>query len=454
VLVRLREAGRETFVRLVIALARSSPKLLASDGLRARTEVVLSSPLTEPGAIGELALGVLAQPVLAASWVEAPATGSLPGRRLAARILAHGAREAVTRDDGGDRGGVSVLARPGTRAALARLLGDREALVWRFACIARGLLAHVDSDLADDVDRELRATATSTELRRAAGSAAAAGERGGAAPRWADVIVERAAREPGVARGAILGLAGLAVTRPDEADALATALISRAPFEGSEALAELRREEGALLPHATALAREWTSQQLGNPSSDDGRLGLLRALDAELGGSPGETLAQQLAAARAALDAGDVIAALRQARSAVEEIAASADWLERATDDDPIDRRHSMRLLRELDRELFADNTLAAVLALAAENDPARVGFAKALASMERSLLAREARPEEGAVEHGGLRIARLRALVRLLDGVRASSDADLEPRLAAVRLLMGALPPISRRCGARCGPR
>ncbi len=66
VLTRLREADRETFVRLVIALARSSPKLLASESLRARTEVVLSAPLA-PGAIGELALGILAQPTLAQS---------------------------------------------------------------------------------------------------------------------------------------------------------------------------------------------------------------------------------------------------------------------------------------------------------------------------------------------------------------------------------------------------
>jgi hypothetical protein len=444
VLVRLRDADRETFVRLVIALARSSPKSLASDNLRARTEVVLSSSLhSQTPGTGELALGVLAQPMLATSWVETPATGSLPGRRLAGRILAHAAREAVKRHDAGDRGGVTVLARPGTRTALARLLGDREALVWRFACIARGLLAHVDSGLAADIDRELRATATSTELRRAAGSAAAALERGGAATRWGAVIVERAAREPGVARGAILGLAGLGTTRPDEADALAMALVERAPLEAAEALAELRLEEGpALLPEATARAHDWTKLQLSKviaPDArvDDARLGLLRALDAELGGSGGETIAHHLTAARTALDAGEVATALGHARQAVEEITASADWLQRSFDDDPIDRRHSMRLLRELDRELFADNTLTAVLALAPEGDHARVAFAGALASMEKTLLAREARPEAGAVEHGGLRIARLRALVRLLDGVRASSDADLEPRLAAVRLLM-----------------
>ncbi|MCX5747492.1 MAG: serine/threonine protein kinase, partial [Proteobacteria bacterium] len=167
VLTRLREADRDTFVRLLIALARSSPKLLATtDNLRARTEVVLSAPLTAPGAIGELALGLLAQPTLATSWIEAPATGSLPARRLAARILAHGAREAVRRYDAGDRGGVTVLARAGIRAALQRLLGDREALVWRFASIARGILAHVDSDLAAAIDRELREGASSSELRR------------------------------------------------------------------------------------------------------------------------------------------------------------------------------------------------------------------------------------------------------------------------------------------------
>src|SRR5690606_16827119 len=130
----------------------------------------------------------------AQSWVEEPATGSLPGRRVAARILAHGAREAVRRHDAGDRGGVRVLARPGIRAALARLLRDREALVWRFASIARGLLAHVDSELADEIDRELRPSASNSELRRASASAAAALERGGAARRWVPVLVERAAR--------------------------------------------------------------------------------------------------------------------------------------------------------------------------------------------------------------------------------------------------------------------
>ena len=440
VLTRLREADRDTFVRLLIAFARTSPKVVASENLRARLEVVLAAPLTGPGAIGELALGLLAQPPLAQSWVEEPATGSLPGRRLAGRILAHGAREALRRLDGGDRGGVQVLARPGVRAALARLLADREALVWRSAGIARGLLAHVDSELAAEIDRELRATASNTEVRRAAASSAAALERGGAAQRWIPLLVERCAREPGVARGAILGLAGLATSAPEAADELALALTLCAPLEAAEALAELRRDEAApLLPRATAEAHGWTRAQIhaSDAAGDDGRWGLLHALEAELAGNPSAGIGEPIAAARTALDAGDIARALREAHTAVDEVAAAAEWLEGATDDDPLDRRHSMRLLRELDRELLADNALAAVLALAGDGDPMRARFAKALAAIEAALLARESKPETGGVLHAGLRIARLRALVRLLDGVRATSEADLGPRLAAVRQLM-----------------
>src|SRR5688500_4988067 len=119
VLTWLREADRATFVRLLIALARTSPKIVASEGLRARLGIVLAAPFTAPGMIGELAIGLCAQPALAQSWIVEPATGSLPGRRLAARILAHAAREAVRRHDAGDRGGVRVLAQPQVRAALA-----------------------------------------------------------------------------------------------------------------------------------------------------------------------------------------------------------------------------------------------------------------------------------------------------------------------------------------------
>lgn len=444
VLTQLREADRDTFVRLLIALARSSPKVVASEGLRARLEVVLSAPLTVPRDIGELAIGLLAQPALAARWVEIPAMGSLPSRRLAGRILAHGAREALRRLDVGDRGGVQVLARPSIRTALTRLLGDREALVWRFASIARGLLAHVDSDFAADIDRELRGSASNSECRRGSASGAAALERGGAAERWAPMLAPRAARQTGVARGTILGLAGLATVAPERADALARALVKSAPLEAAEAIAELRREEAApLLAQAAAAAHDWTRGQMQNDPSagDDGAWALLRALDSELR-EPLATsgIAIPIAAARAALDAGDAGRAVREARLAVDEISAAADWLDKANDDEAVDRRRTMQLLREIDRELLADNTLPAVLALAPERDPVRAQYATALAAIEAVLLGRETRPETSHVAHVEFRIARLRALVRLLDGVRTTqsvADTEIEPRFTAVRQLM-----------------
>src|SRR5690606_29820505 len=117
----------------------------------------------------------------------------------------------------------------------------------------------------------------------------------------------------------------------------------------------------------------WVRAQLAaEPNmTDDGRWALLRAVDTELSGAAStEGIGVPIAAARVALDRGDVPTALREARTAVEEIAAAADWLRTATADDPVDRRHSMRLLRELDRELLADNALYAVLALAADTAP------------------------------------------------------------------------------------
>lgn len=444
VLTQLREADRDTFVRLSIALARSSPKVVASEGLRARLEVVLSVPLTTPRDIGELAIGLLAQPMLAEAWVEVPAMGSLPSRRLAGRILAHGAREALRRLDGGDRGGVQVLARPSIRTALTRLLGDREALVWRFASIARGLLAHVDSDLAAEIDRELRSSASNTECRRGSASGAAALERGGAAERWAPMLALRAKRQPGVARGTILGLGGLATVAPDRADALALALVEGAPLETAEAIAELRREEATpLLEKAAAAARQWVHAQRNDAqsSSDDGRWALLFALEAELCDPvPTEGIAVPIAAARTALDAGDTARALREARIAVDEICAAANWLANAADSEAKDRRRTMQILRELDRELIADNTLHSVLAIGSERDPARTQLTAALAAIETALLTLEAQPETEAVPHTEFRIARLRTLVRLLDGVRATqpaADADVVPRFSAVRQLM-----------------
>jgi len=60
-------------------------------------------------------------------------------------------------------------------------------------------------------------------------------------------------------------------------------------------------------------------------------------------------------AARLALTIGDLPAAIRAARAAVDEIGAMVEWLERASDDDPIDRRFRRpELGRAVERNLEA----------------------------------------------------------------------------------------------------
>jgi len=71
----------------------------------------------------------------------------------------------VRRYDSGDRGGVVVLARAATRAALLRLLGDREALGVAIRRDRARVARARRQRLADDIDRELRPAASSTELR-------------------------------------------------------------------------------------------------------------------------------------------------------------------------------------------------------------------------------------------------------------------------------------------------
>ena len=204
----------------------------------------------------------------------------------------------------------------------------------------------------------------------------------------------------------VLGLAGLAFAAPAEADELACALIADATahaerrglaLDACEAVADLRREEAApLLPRAPRSRTRGCARS--SPANRDptttagGRCCTRSTPSSAPARASTRASGADVARARRARRRRHP-AALRAGREAVDEIAAAADWLERATDDDPIDRRHSMRLLRELDRELLGDNTLGAVLALAPDTDPARAQLARALGAIEAALLAREATP-------------------------------------------------------------
>ena len=94
---------------------------------------------------------------LLSRWLVAPATGALPARRMAAKLLEYAAREAVMRAQQGDNHARDLLVGDTVKPVLQKLLGDREPLVWRHAAVARG---QVELRIVDVTGRRVRALAS------------------------------------------------------------------------------------------------------------------------------------------------------------------------------------------------------------------------------------------------------------------------------------------------------
>ncbi len=447
VLARLNDGDTATFVELATAMALVSRKPLTSALVRARVARALASPLAAGVRADALALALLARDDLERDWVTGPSMGSLPARRLAARLIERAAREAIGRAAAGDLSGLAAMARPAVKAAWQRLLGDREALVWRHVAIARGLIATRVAAIAAEIDQDLEPTSSPTAWRRGGASLAASieihGDRALARCR-ALATGELLARDRGVARALLQGLAGGFAVEPEDAAQLAVQLVEVGGLEAVEAILELRRELGDAVAVPAQAARGWIDRALtADTADDDGHTALLLALRGELmddRGADERSLASRVHDAHDALLAGDVVGALRAAHDAVELVTEAVEWLERGGDGDPVERRAALWAIRDLELGVLVDGVLGDVLAL----EPATVGtgarpLSELLERLERCLLAREARPVgTRTVPHFTLRLARLRALVRLMDADVAGDEAGRrERRLHAVRLLI-----------------
>ncbi|MCB9571574.1 MAG: protein kinase [Kofleriaceae bacterium] len=133
---------------------------------------------------------------------------------------------------------------------------------------------------------------------------------------------------------------------------------------------------------------------------------------------------------------------MRAARAAADVVAEAVEFLERLDGDDPVDRRHAFRTLRELDQELLSDG---AVIALLSHGDEIARGKSDAVvlaeleSRLEAALIARERDTQVGRVAHRGLRLAQLRALVRVIDADAPVDDAGAlrERRMRVVRALL-----------------
>src|SRR5687768_6354889 len=87
VLEQLEGGDADTFVALATALALASRRPLPGTLKRARVVAALSAPLAAGTSADALALALLGGPELQRTWLDEPSTGSLPSRRIAARVL-------------------------------------------------------------------------------------------------------------------------------------------------------------------------------------------------------------------------------------------------------------------------------------------------------------------------------------------------------------------------------
>ena len=150
---RLYSGTASTFAAVATRMAVNSGKPLETPALRARVHLLYSLPSGSSVNADALALTLLARRDLFERWVNEPASGTLPLRRMAAIILERAAREVVNCTERGDPGPLGRFMDATVQASYRRLLADREPLVWRHAAIARGLLAAAEPRLREEIGR-------------------------------------------------------------------------------------------------------------------------------------------------------------------------------------------------------------------------------------------------------------------------------------------------------------
>jgi hypothetical protein len=432
----LHQGDAVTFVSLATQLAISSRRGLSGPAVRARVALALELPIGSGARADALALALVSRNELAQEWLIVPSTGSLPSRRLAARLLERAAREAARRcalDD-------SVLAvfdRPNVALAWQRLLRDREPLVWRHVAAARGLLSEHSARFADEIASDLDEELTPTEWRRAAASLAASIA---VAPQKSlvranallnTVIYEK---DPGVASAMLLGLPRAAEVEPEAAEELCTALVRAGGLDAAEALLSLRQERvgGDFGAWACQMARAKLREQGIQASNDDGLAALAHALDQDL--RPNEerdeppTLRMQLEAALDAFAAHGARAAYAKAQSVLEGFQATLHRLESATQTTTEGRRIAFAALRELDSALLETSVLSDLLMLGARGDDTTVvaPLSAYFGRLTEWLVRHERAPfaTGDTLAHRTLRIHRLRTLLHAVDADGGWGDA------------------------------
>lgn len=463
----LHQGNAATFVTLATQLATASRRGLSGPAVRARVALALELPLGTGTHADALALALVSRRELAEEWLVTPATGALPSRRLAARLLERAAREAARRCAQGDESVLTVFDRARVRTAWERLLNDREPLVWRHVATARGLLSEHASKMAAEILDHLDPELTATQWRRAAASLAASvavSPQKALTRAMALLEGEIPKKDPGIASAMLLGLPRAAEAEPEAAEELCTALVREGGIDAAEALLSLRHERvgGDFGAWACQMARAKLREQGFAESDDDGLAALVSALDQDL--RPVEererpSLRMHLEAALAAFADENARAAYTKAQSVLAEVDATLRRLEAAPQSTREGRREAFLALRELDGALLETSRLADLLTLGARGEKTSAVTAPLNAFYARLtewLLRNERAPVAAGdpLLHRTLRMHRMRTLLHVVDAdgsfgeTRAPDLRDRRVRtfhLLLRRVQSGAPSPLTR---------
>lgn len=454
VLQRLREGDAETFVSVATQLALGSQRALSGRSMRARVALALALPIGTVRNVDALALALISRQELSREWLREPASGSLPSRRLAARLLERAAREAARRAAEGDDVGVRVFCTDSVREAWDRLLADRETLVWRHVASARGLLGTSMPAFAEEIQRHLDPEFTVTEWRRAAASLAASiaiePEEGlGACRRLLDSVVFQ--QDHGIAAAMIFGLPRAAESHPTAVESLLERLLRVGGLDTAEALVELRRERvhPGFAENAAKKAEQHLRKAIAQGTHEDvGRTALMKALAEELGGPRARrepTLRDMLSDALHTFATKGAYEAAREAEVILEAAAEKSRLLQRPIQGDPQTNVPAFLALRELDSALFETSALSDLMLVGEDRDAdgdhdARLG--DLFQQVTNWLVIREGDPlaKGSHVPQFTTRLRQLRTMLHLVDadGPHVDSRKELvrQRRLLTQRVL------------------
>jgi hypothetical protein len=472
VLARLVAADAPTFVAIARRMALGGGKGLGSAAMRARVALVTELPIGLGIADGPLALAIASRRDLARDWIALRSTGSLASRRLAARLIERAAHEAARKAAYGDDHSLRVFQSDSVAPAWARLLADRESLVWRHVAVARGLLSPWVPAMARAMDEAVAPSLTPTEWRRAATSIAA---QAAVAPDAALLLLRRAIalgvlkRDPGAASAFVWGLPRAAEAEREAAQELFDRVMDHAHADVGEAVVELRAEllgelgHSPLAEHAAVRALSLLGGR-AKGSGDDGAEALAQevARDLESARRDDEPLRDQIARAlhAFAMDgakeayalARDVLAATEGSLFALEAVTPEEEAADGRAES--IARRTSLAVLRDLDLSLLERDVLSHLLLLGGGGGDAVRMAEDALDPlrdrMAEWIMAREAMPLTGGAvvcpSHPVLSLRRLRALLHLVDSDMGDDDDDpLRSARLRQRLLRIAGPLVER---------